>query len=302
MLAEAEGRVHGVAPEDVHFHEVGSADALADVCGVALALEDLDVKRVTCSPLPAPRGFVDTAHGRLPLPAPATVELLRGAPIYGVDLDVELVTPTGAALLTTLADEFGPLPPMLLEATGYGAGSREIASIPNVVRVLVGEPTGQPATAAVSLIEANIDDLPAELVPDATESCFAAGALDVWATPAQMKKGRPGIVLSALARRADERAVAEAMLRGTSTLGVRIAHLARWELERDVRTVEVGGEPVRVKVGWLDGEVVNVAPEHDDCAAVARRTGRTAKSVWAAAFAAIQQQVTDEEFDRLTAG
>ena len=141
---------------------------------MALALEDLDVKRVTCSPLPAPRGFVDTAHGRLPLPAPATVELLRGAPIYGVDLDVELVTPTGAALLTTLADEFGALPPMLLEATGYGAGSREIASIPNVVRVLIGEPTGQPATAAVSLIEANIDDLPAELVPDATESCFAA--------------------------------------------------------------------------------------------------------------------------------
>jgi uncharacterized protein (TIGR00299 family) protein len=299
-LAAAEGRVHGIDPEQVRFHEVGALDAVADICGVALALEDLQVDRVVCSPVPAPRGFVEAAHGRLPLPAPATLELLRGAPIHGVAVDVELVTPTGAALVATLADDFGPLPAMRLETTGYGAGARDIDSMPNVVRVLVGEEIAAPETTVVSLIEANVDDLLPELVPDAAESCFTSGALDVWATPVQMKKGRPGIVLSALARPADERAVAEAILRGTSTLGVRIAQLRRWELDRDVRTVDVDGEEVRVKVGWLDGEVINVAPEHDDCAAVAARTGRTVKSIWAAAFAAVQGQMTDAE-DRVAA-
>ena len=295
-LAEAESRVHGVELEQIHFHELGTIDAAADVCGVAIALEDLDVDRIACSPLPAGRGFVEAAHGRLPLPAPATLELLRGVPIYGVDVDAELVTPTGAALVTTLADEFGPLPPMRTEAIGYGAGSLEIPSIPNVVRVLLGEAIEEFATAPVALIEANLDDLSPELVPDAAESCFAAGALDVWATPVQMKKGRPGIVLSALARPADERRVAEAILRQTSTLGVRVAQLRRWELERDLHTVEVDGQEVRVKVGWLDGDIVNVAPEHDDCVAVAARTGRTVKSVWAAAFAA-----SHEELDRTAA-
>jgi uncharacterized protein (TIGR00299 family) protein len=286
-LAEAEASVHGTGPDEVRFHEVGALDAIADICGVALALEDLAVDRVVASPVPAPRGFVAGSHGRLPLPPPATLEVLKGtdAPLYGVEVDVELVTPTGAVLLATLADAFGPLPEMRLEAIGYGAGTREIDEIPNVVRVLVGEEVAGPANAMVSLIETNLDDLSPELVPDAAEACFAAGALDVWATPVQMKKGRPGIVLSALARPADERRVAEALLRETSTLGLRIAQLRRWELDRDERTVEVAGERVRVKIGRLDGEVINVAPEHDDCAAVAARTGRTVKSVWAAAFA-----------------
>ena len=301
-LAEAEGRVHGIDPDRVHFHEVGGVDAIADVCGVALALEDLGVDRVVCSPLPAGRGFVDTGHGRLPLPAPATLEILTGAPVYGVDLDVELVTPTGAALVTTLADEFGPLPAMRLAAVGYGAGTREIPSLPNLLRVVVGEAAEPPATAPVTVVEANLDDLSPELVPDAVDECLAAGALDVWATPVQMKKGRPGIVLCALARPADERRVAEAILRGTSTLGVRISQARRWELERDWRTVEVDGADVRVKLGWLNGEVVNAAPEHDDCAALAARTGRPVKAVWAAAFAAIQQQMRDGELDRTAAG
>ena len=301
-LAEAEGRIHGIEPGQVQFHEVGALDAVADVCGVALALEALEIDRVVCSPLPVGRGFVEAAHGRLPLPAPATLELLRGAPVHGIDVDVELVTPTGAALVITLADDFGPLPAMRLEAIGYGAGSREIGAIPNVTRALIGEAVEeQAATATVSLIEANLDDLPPELVPDAADSCFAAGALDVWATPVQMKKGRPGIVLSALARTPDEGAVAEAILRGTSTLGVRITQLRRRELERHVRTVEVDGQPVRVKVGLLDEEVVNVSPEHDDCAAVAARTGRTVKAVWGAAFAAIHEQVKDEDLDRAAA-
>lgn len=290
-LAEAEGAVHDVAPEDVHFHELGALDALADVCGVALALEDLGVERLVCSPLPAPRGFVDAAHGRLPLPAPATLELLKGAPLHGVDVSAELVTPTGAALVASLAEGYGPLPPMQLEAVGYGAGSGELAERPNLVRVLVGEWLGDRADAVVSLIETNLDDMAPELVPDAADAAFAAGALDVWTTPVQMKKGRPGLVISALARPEAERPVADAILRTTTALGLRIAHLERVELERDFEVVRVHGEPVRVKVGRLGGELLNLAPEHDDCMRVALGSGHTVKSVWAAALAAAEREV-----------
>lgn len=293
-LARAEARVHDVDPEAVTFHEVGAIDAIGDVCGIALALESLEVDELACSPLPAPRGLIGAAHGRLPLPAPAVLELLRGAPLYGVDVDVELVTPTGAAVVAALAVEFGPLPPMHLEGVGYGAGTRELEQLPNVVRVLVGERDRVGGEGAVSddavLIEANLDDISPELVPDAAERCFDAGALDVWVSPVQMKKGRPGFVFSALARPSDERAVAEAILRETTTLGVRVSPVRRWELAREWISVEVDGEPIRVKLGLLDGRVVNVAPEHDDCLAAARRTGRPVKELWAAALAAVPQR------------
>ena len=288
-LAEAEGRVHGISPERVDFHEVGAVDAIAEVCGVALALEDLGVERVVCSPLPAPRGFVGSAHGRLPLPAPATLEILVGAPLHGVELDVELVTPTGAALVASLAEGYGPMPPLRMGAIGYGAGSRELEALPNVVRVILGEPLGSTAEEGrVSLVETNLDDLLPEHVPDAADACFAAGALDVWSAPAQMKKGRPGTVLSALVRPAREWAVAEAMMRETGSLGVRVAELRRHELERHWRTVDVGGHSVRVKVGRLGGAETSVAPEHDDCVRVAHATGASVRSVWAAALAAAQ--------------
>jgi hypothetical protein len=292
-LARGEGAVHGISPEDVHFHEVGALDAIGDVCGIVLALESLAIDELGCSPLPMPRGFVASAHGSLPLPAPATLELLRGAPLHGVDLDVELVTPTGAAVLAGLNASYGALPAMTLDAVGYGAGTRELAAVPNVTRVLVGERVAagaEPADAPALLIETNLDDLSPELVPDAAERCFAAGALDVWVTPVQMKKGRPGVVLAALARPADERAVAETMLRETTALGVRVTPVRRWELERRSLTVEVDGEAVRVKLGLLDGETVNAAPEHDDCRAVARRLGRPVKDVWAAALAAASRE------------
>ena len=284
-LAVAEGRIHDIDPERVHFHEVGAVDAIGEVCGVALALEDLDVARVVCSPLPVGGGLVPAAHGVLPLPAPATLALLEGAPVHGVEARGELVTPTGAALVAALADAFGPLPAMTLGATGYGAGTRDDPARPNLVRAVLGTATGDPPRP-VSLIEANLDDLLPELAPDAAAACFAAGALDVWTAPVAMKHGRPGFVLSALTRAEHERAVATAMLRETSTLGVRIARLDRIELEREHRTVEVGGEPVRVKVGRLDGAVVNLAPEHADCERAARITGAPVKTVWARAFAA----------------
>jgi uncharacterized protein (TIGR00299 family) protein len=290
-LAEAEGRIHGVPPDEVHFHEVGAIDALADVCGTALALEDLDVEDVHCSPLPAPRGFVTAAHGRLPLPAPATLELLRGAPMEGVDLRTELVTPTGAALVAALTTTYGPLPPMTLESTGYGAGSKDLEERPNVTRVIVGTTAQGPAKRPAVLLACNLDDMSPELVPDAATACSDAGALDVWVAPVQMKKGRPGMVLSAIARPGDEAAVAEAMLRSTSTLGVRTTALHRYELDREIRTVSVEGRDVAVKLGRLHGEIVNVAPEHDDVARVAAYLGRPVKAVWGEAWAAAQREL-----------
>ena len=288
-LAEVEGAIHGVPPDEVHFHELGSLDTLVDVCGAHVLLADLGVARVASSPLPFARGLTRAAHGVLPLPAPATLALLEGAPLVGVETDAELVTPTGAALAATLVDEWGPLPQLTLDRVGYGAGSRDFADRPNVVRVVLGAEAERPAGRAV-LLETNLDDMPPELVPDAVERCFAAGALDVWTTSAQMKKGRPGFVLSALARPGTEVAVARTLLEETTALGVRTTRLDRWELEREERTVEVTGGAVRVKVGLLDGAVVNLAPEHDDCAAVARETGRPVKLVWAEALARAQDQ------------
>lgn len=286
-LAEAEGRIHGVPPDDVHFHELGSLDTLVDVCGAFVLLDALGVERVACSPLPFARGFVKAAHGVLPLPAPATLALLEGAQLAGVDTEAELVTPTGAVIAATVVEEWGGLPPLTLERVGYGAGTKDFPDRPNIVRVVLGTAAGRPAGRVV-LLETNLDDFPAELVPDAAERCFAAGALDVWTVPAQMKKGRPGLVLSALARPDAEAAVARVLLEETSALGVRVSRLDRYELEREERTVEVEGGAVRVKVGLLDGRLVNVAPEHDDCAAVAAATGRAVKSVWAEALARAQ--------------
>lgn len=290
LLAQAEGRIHGVSPEEVYFHEVGAADAIADICGVAIALDDLGIDRVECSPLPASRGVVTSAHGRVPLPAPAALELLKGAAWQGTDVSAELVTPTGAALVAALAEGYGPLPRMRLEGVGYGAGARDLEELPNVLRVLIGAPEGKGGRShhvgPVSVIETNLDDISPELIPDALESCFAAGALDVWTTPVVMKKGRPGFVLAALARPADEDGVARAMLEATSTLGVRISRSERWELDRRSEVVDVAGGQVRVKLGLLDGEVVNVAPEHDDLAEVARRTDRPVSEVWRSAIGA----------------
>jgi hypothetical protein len=286
-LAEVEGRIHGVPPDDVHFHELGSLDTLVDVCGVFALLEDLEVVGVACSVLPFARGLTGAAHGTLPLPAPSTLALLEGAPLVGVETEAELVTPTGAAIAATVVDEWGQLPPLTLERVGYGAGTMDFADRPNVVRVVLGSEAALP-TGRVSLLETNLDDLPPELVPDAIERCFEAGALDVWTVPAQMKKGRPGFVLTALARRGAEAEVARAMLEETTALGVRVGRLDRYELDREERTVEVAGGTVRVKVGLLDGRVVNVAPEHDDCAELARSSGRAVKSIWAEALARAQ--------------
>jgi pyridinium-3,5-bisthiocarboxylic acid mononucleotide nickel chelatase len=285
-LAEVEGGVHGVPPDDVHFHELGSLDTLVDVCGAFVLLDELGVERVVSSPLPFARGLVEAAHGVLPLPAPATLGLLQGAELVGIDSVAELVTPTGAAIAATVVDAWGALPPLTLECVGYGAGTKELTDRPNIVRVVLGSESRR--LTPVAVLETNLDDFTPELVPDAIERCYEAGALDVWTVPVQMKKGRPGFIVSALARPDAESAVARVLLEETSSLGVRVARLERYELDREERMVEVEGAAVRIKVGLLGGRVVNIAPEHDDCAEVARASGRSVKSIWAEALARAQ--------------
>jgi pyridinium-3,5-bisthiocarboxylic acid mononucleotide nickel chelatase len=287
-LAAAEATVHGGDPGTIVLHELGSDDTLVDICGAFALLDALDISRVVCAPLPMGRGIVDSDHGPLPVPAPATVELLRGVPVVGVSTPGELVTPTGAAIAVTASDAFGEMPAMTTQAIGTGLGSRTHADRPNVLRVLIGEEVAGDRTAfpEVVVLEANVDDLLPELVPDVIDACLAAGALDAWATPIQMKKGRPGVLLSVMGRSGDEARLADTLLRHSSSLGVRARRHARYELDRAIREVDVEGHTVRVKIGLLDGEVVNVAPEHDDCAAVAAATGRPVKQIWAEALVA----------------
>ena len=292
LLAEAEGRVHRIPPEEVTFHEVGALDAIVDICGVALALDELDVDEVVCSPLPLGHGTINSAHGVLPLPAPATLEILRGANTFGVDINGETVTPTGAALVSSLSNRFGAMPPMTLSAIGTGAGNADWPNVPNVVRALLGQPNRHMAELgqAALVLETNLDDMLPEWVPDVLAACLAAGAHDAWTTPATMKHGRPGFTLSALVSTATENAVARAILRHSTTLGVRVRRVEhRWALERSFGTVTVDGHAIAVKLGFLDGEVVNVKPEHRDCVRVAEATGRSVKSVWVQALGAAQE-------------
>jgi uncharacterized protein (TIGR00299 family) protein len=258
------------------------------VVGTALLLEDLGVEEVWASPVATGGGSVRGEHGVLPVPAPAVLELLRGAPLHAGGVRAELTTPTGAAILAASAARFAELPPLRVERVGYGAGSREHRELPNLLRVVLGERLGAGAGEGDGglVLEANIDDMTPELAPWVVERLFAAGAVDVWLTPVHMKKGRPGIVLSVLCSPGSDAAVREVLWRETSTLGVRGLPVRKWMLER--RTVEVGleGGKARVKLGLDRGRVVNVAPEFADCARLAEQTGHPLKEVMARAQAA----------------
>ncbi|MGI8775785.1 MAG: nickel pincer cofactor biosynthesis protein LarC [Actinomycetota bacterium] len=277
LLGRAEAHVHDTDLAELHLHEVGAVDAIIDVVGVCAAVADLGVERVLCSPVPTGRGTIEAAHGVIPLPAPAVTEILKGAPLFERGTD-ELITPTGAALLATLADGFGAMPEMVLGATGYGAGTRD-TKLPNVVRVLVGSLQDRSRDSHL-LLEWNLDDMTPEIVPYAIERIIAAGALDAWATPVTMKKGRPGVQMSALAAPGDLDEVLGTIYEETTTLGVRIRGVARDELEREWTSVEIEGHPVRLKLGRRAGRVVNIAPEYEDAAKVARITGLPLKEIY----------------------
>jgi uncharacterized protein (TIGR00299 family) protein len=277
-LARTEADVHGESVETVHFHEVGAVDSIVDIVGTVAGLAELGVKRIECSPLPIGRGQVDCSHGTLPLPAPATARLLRGTPIFGVDVRGETVTPTGAALVTTLAGSFGPLPAMTLTGVGDGAGHHDLG-LPGFLRIFTGTlnrpdwlPNGLARETNI-LAEANIDDMNPQLYEHVMSRMFAAGALDVFLTPIQMKKNRPATKLSVLTAEENLAGVARILFEETTSIGFRVTPVTKYALEREVVEVPTRWGPVPVKVARFEGRAVNRSPEHDVCRAIAGRQG-----------------------------
>jgi len=281
-LGEAEAAVHGIDIEQVHFHEVGAADSIADIVGACLALDLLGVDEVHCSAINVGSGTVKTEHGLLPVPAPATARLLAGKPIYARGPEMELTTPTGAALVSTLASTFGPLPAMRVSSIGYGAGSKDFKHHANVLRVLIGERSTAAESTQVSVMEANIDDSSPQVLGYALERLMSAGALDVTLSPLQMKKNRPGSLLRVIAKPEDQERLAQIVFAESSTLGLRIYSAERRVQERLMVTVTTPYGPVRGKVSPQGA----FAPEYDDCRAIAEKTGNSLPLVMAAAHAA----------------
>ncbi len=281
-LGEAEARVHGIAIEKVHFHEVGAADSIADIVGACLALDLLGVDEIRCSPVNVGSGTVETEHGVLPVPAPATAALLEGKPVYSRGPAVELTTPTGAALATALAAGFGAMPAMTLRAAGYGAGVLDFTEHANVLRVLIGEASGAAEATTVAVIEANIDDSTPEVLGYAMERLLAAGALDVTFAPLLMKKNRPGTLVTVIARPEARDGLAGLLFAETSTLGVRIYDAERRVQAREIVEIDTPHGRVRMKVS-REG---SFAPEYDDCRRLALERGVPLKQIFAEANAA----------------
>ncbi len=290
-LGQVEADIHGTTLQQVHLHELGGLDTIVDVVGALVGLDALKVERVFVSPLPVGRGFVSGAHGQIPLPAPATLALLKGAPIVGSELEMELVTPTGAVLLSSLAETFGPIPAMTLSAVGYGAGGRDLA-IPNILRLLLGNQPApnQAITETLAILETNIDDLNPEFYDYVMARCFEAGALDVYLSPLQMKKNRPATLLRLLCRPDDVDPLMAILFSETSTLGVRQQMVQRHCLARLVKTVETPYGPVRIKIArWGEGQA-KAAPEYEDCRQLAETNGVSLREV----YRAVEQAIISE--------
>jgi uncharacterized protein (TIGR00299 family) protein len=281
-IGRAEAKVHGVPVDEVHFHEVGSVDSIVDVCGAAVAMELLGWPEVLAAPPELGRGLSRSAHGPMPIPPPAVLELLAGKPVRPGGPDGEAVTPTGAALLAELA-RIGPLPVLVPRRVGYGVGTVSWKDRPNVLRATLADLAEE---GALLVLEANLDDATGQMIARAIEAALEAGALDAWAAPITMKKGRPGVTVSALVEEPRRAAVTRVLFSETPTLGVRRRAVERDVLGRELRTVETRYGPVRVKVALLDGVEVGAQPEHDDCLARARERGVALREVIAAALAA----------------
>lgn len=281
LLAEAEAKVHGKPADTIHFHEVGAIDSIIDIVGAAIGLVALNITSLQCAPLPMPRGWVRCAHGQLPLPPPAVCELLQGVPTYGVDLSQELVTPTGAAIIKALADNYGPMPPMTMTCVGYGAGSQELDNgQPNLLRLVIGTAQVSVEAQTVEVIETHLDDWSPETFPYLSERLFALGALDVALIPIQMKKGRPGFLLRVICDPAAALPARECIVSETTAIGLRFRTEQRWTLPRETGTVPTRWGDVAVKkVTTPTGEILT--PEYEDCRRVAIAHTVPIKAVYA---------------------
>ncbi|MGH9734001.1 MAG: nickel pincer cofactor biosynthesis protein LarC [Candidatus Acidiferrales bacterium] len=292
-LGEAEAKVHGIAIEQVHFHEVGAVDSIIDIVGAAIGFDLLGIGEFSCSAMDVGGGQVNTDHGLLPVPAPATVELLRGVPTHSSGIKRELVTPTGAAIATTLASEFGAIPAMRLRAVGYGAGSADLSEKSNVLRLLVGERIESEAgrwDAPVTVIETNVDDMSPQIYGYFAEKALAAGALDVFSTAAHMKKNRPGLLVTILSEQKNVSALIDLVFRETTTIGVRTYDVRRKTLDRELVPVETRFGTVRMKVSRMNGSLLTATPEFDDCQVIAAEQSVPLKEVIAAASFEFQKQ------------
>lgn len=289
-LARAEAHVHQTDMENIHFHEVGAMDAIIDVVGSVAGLAALGIEKIFCSPLHVGSGTVECAHGTLPVPAPATAELVKGKPIYSTGVKGELLTPTGAALLTTLAQDFGPMPSMTVERLGYGAGTSEPA-IPNLLRIMIGEAPeefGEYQFERIAVAETNIDDMNPQMYDYLIERMLKMGALDVFLVPAQMKKNRPGIVLTVTCYPEMVPTFADFLMKETTTIGLRWRVDNRLKADRDIREVSTAFGAVKYKVARVGNQTINAAPEYDDCRRVAREKNVPLKEVMEAARAAVR--------------
>ncbi|MEI6072922.1 MAG: nickel pincer cofactor biosynthesis protein LarC [Verrucomicrobiae bacterium] len=288
-IAVAEGKIHGISVEDVGFHEVGAADSIADIVAACAGIHALGALRVEASVPVEGTGWIDCAHGRFPIPSPATLEILSGIPLRQVPEENEFITPTGAALLAEFCERFGPMGEMTIAKTGYGLGTRDTPPRPNVLRAILGE-TGGPETCEadeISQIETNLDDITPELAAAAMQQLFRAGALDVFFTSAQMKKNRPGFVLTVLCHPDKTDVLAQILFTETSAFGVRIHALRRRKLRREFRSVETPYGPVRIKLGFLGGDLVQSAPEFESCRSVAEAAEVSVRDVHLAALTAM---------------
>jgi uncharacterized protein (TIGR00299 family) protein len=282
-LGEAEAAIHQMPLEKVHLHEVGALDSIIDIVGIAFAMEWAAADRVVCSPLNVGGGMVDSAHGRFPVPAPATVKLLGDAPVYSGTVQKELVTPTGALIATSYASSFGPIPAMSIERVGYGAGDRDDPATPNVLRVMIGRAEAGPSTERVSVIECEIDDMNPQIFGVVMERLYAAGALEVFYVPVQMKKNRPGTLLSVVAAPDQRSRMTAIIFRETTTIGLRYYDVDRECLERRIVPVETPLGIVRFKIASRGGDVINAVPEFEDCAKLAAAHNLPVKEVQALA-------------------
>ena len=287
-IADAEAKIHGVPVAKVAFHEVGAIDSVADIVGACIALEELGQPLVIVSPLREGRGWIDCAHGRFPLPTPATLEILRGLTIEQVDENWESITPTGAAIVAEFADSLSTMPSLKIERVGYGIGTRDLPSRPNVLRAVLGAALtpNESETDTVIEIETNLDDLSPEITAAAMEWLLALGALDITLTPVQMKKNRPGVHISVLCEPALEQKVVHLLLTETSAFGVRRSEKRRYKLERRFEKVRTPFGEISLKLGLLAGEVVQIAPEFESCRAASERTGQNLRLVYQAALSA----------------
>ncbi len=288
-LAEAEAKIHNKSVNDIHFHEVGAVDAIVDVVGAVIGLESLGINSVIVSRIHVGTGSLQCAHGTLPVPPPATLELLKNIPIYSTGIESELVTPTGAAILSTLSEGSGPLPSMRIDKTGYGLGSRDL-TIPNIIRLIIGEKIEKHGGDTVQLIETNIDDMNPQFYEYIMESLFANGAKDVFLTPIIMKKNRPGVVLSVLASPDLIDALIEIIFQETTTLGVRISEIKKRQvMEREIQTISTPWGEARVKIRMMSGQHMTAAPEYDDCKKLAQKNNIPIREV----FDYIKRQTED---------